>query len=460
MSENFEILKSWIENDLFYFGINDERIGYRQILREVDKTERQLISIYDRELWKGRKVCLDIKDRYKFIVTFFTLMKLNSSVILVPIEIDPEDFDFHHTVFISDNKSIDDIIHCDSNFNLFKEGVKHLNEINYMDAGSFVYLYTSGSTGKSRLIKKSFNNLFTEVKELNHLFEFTKGDIFYFTPPIYHIYGFLFGFMLPMYSKTPVLIDDHFAPDSIAEFVEDKNISHFISIPAYYNMFVKLDLLDYFKKCRVLTSSSAPLSLETSKIFYDKGLSITEVYGSTETGGIAYRVSSKDQDWELFSYVDIMKVKNDNDDAPMELIINSKTISVDYDKESGYNTGDIVEFKNDNRFKLLGRNTRFVKIRGKRLDLSYVVKKYIEYYKLKTGNLIIDDKIYVGCNNERIYLISEEPFPESLKNLKQHLKNVLPGYAVPRVFINQLIPRNNMGKINKSKIEEIIYKAF
>ena len=133
------------------------------------------------------------------------------------------------------------------------------------DDNTIVYLYTSGSTGKAKLIPKTSMNLIYEVEELKNILSITQDDTFFFTPPLCHIYGFLFGFLLPIYSSSKIILDDCFTPDSIAKFIEKKKITIFISIPTYYRMFSDLNLIKYFINCRKLTSSSAPLSQDVSE---------------------------------------------------------------------------------------------------------------------------------------------------------------------------------------------------
>ena len=281
---------------------------------------------------------------------------------------------------------------------------------------------------------------------------------------MYHIYGFLFGLLLPVYSSCKIILDPNFTPDSIADFVERRKITHFVCIPTYYRMFVDLNLIDKFKGCKKLMNSSAPLPLDISNKFYEKNIKITEVYGSTETGGIAYRVSSVSLEWKLFSYVKIISnfdeyLNSENDKTNIvEFKIVSPAISVEYDVHSGFNTGDIVELSHDGKFILLGRNTRFVKISGKRVDLHYVQQKVSECLKFFTNREIKEEELYIGVNEEKIYVIFESDFIKPITEIKEYLKKHLPSYAVPRIFVSSPIPRNNMGKINKLKIEELINK--
>lgn len=451
-----------LDNYKNFITLQDKNIDKTYILDKIAILEKNLLKITTN--FKDRYIYIDIKDRFLFIVLFFCLAKLESKVVLLPIEIKNEDYYFSEIFYISDNKKSDFGLYLTNKFeiecgNNFKaNNSEDTKTIDTSDA--FLYLYTSGSTGKAKLIPKSFNNIFTELKELQKIFNAGEDDVFYFTPPLYHIYGILFGFFLPLYCNSKLILDYHFTPDSISGFVKESAITFFVSTPPYYGMFVDLGLVADFNGVAKMSSSSAPLPLEVSKEFYKNGNNIREVYGSTETGGIAHRVSAKSLEWQLFSYVKIVKnedtIENNDNKIYKELIIESEAISNVYDKRLGYNTGDIVEFIGEDKFALAGRNTRFVKIAGKRVDLKYVEKKFIEYISLTFAKNIKESEIFVGEYNEKIYIFFEVELTSDINQIKLGLKEHLPGYAIPRYYFCQKIPRNEMGKINKIKIEEIV----
>ncbi|MCK4798056.1 MAG: acyl--CoA ligase [Spirochaetes bacterium] len=461
MSQSLYSIWEQVDKESFFLEEEGKRLFKDDIEYFIEKLRVNLLSIAD---WLDKKIFLDIKDKKLFIITFFTLLKLKSKIVLVPSEIKIEDYVYNGGIFLSDNKHYKEGVFLQKD--LFVKPGESFNaddqKLTIKDDNTVIYLYTSGSTGKAKLIPKSSLNLLAELEELKNILSINKEDIFYFTPPLYHIYGLLFGFLLPVFSSSKIIVDYNFTPESIADFVLRKKITHFISIPSYYKMFVELELIDHFRSCKKLLSSSAPLPIDISKKFYQERLQIIEVYGSTETGGIAYRTSALSLEWKLFSYVEIFTEWIDYINGEKEIIdqielrIISPTISVDYDKRIGFNTGDIVKiFKNDG-FMLLGRNTRFVKISGKRVDLHYVLEKVREYLTYICEQEIKAEELYIGEKDERIYVLFEKKFPKNSKEMKNDLKKHLPGYAVPRLFVNGPIPKNPMGKINKTKIQEII----
>ena len=441
------------DRNTFAVIYNGKTYSYDDFCSQIAILEKNIKKLCDD--WRDKRVYLDIEDRFLLFVTFFTFMKLDARCVLIPIEIKPADYVNEHDFFISDNKLIDNGAKLNADLSLTAGEKFDAAKVSARPGQPAVYLYTSGSTGKSKLIPNSSSNLLTEVKALAPMMGVQSAYKFYFTPPIYHIYGLLFDLLLPVYCSCTICLDAMFSPQSVADYVAENQIDFFVSTPTYYRMIADLGLVSSFSKCKKLTSSSAPLDADVSKSFLDGGLQIIEIYGSTETGGIAHRVGAVSQDWTLFPYVSVCnKAKADE---ITEFLIDSATISVEYGAD-GYNTNDLVKFKdNDNsKFQLVGRNTRFVKIAGKRLDLSFVFSKLTEYLG-SCGLKANTDNMFVGMTaDEKIYILYNGDFPKSHQEMKEDLKKVLPGYGIPRYYIKSAVPRNSMSKIDKVKIDEIV----
>jgi acyl-coenzyme A synthetase/AMP-(fatty) acid ligase len=427
----------------------------------IDQFVSQLNGVADLD---NHRIYIDIKNKYTFMIAFFALSKTGASIVLVPTEIDPADYLHKGACFLSDNRKTSD--------GLFVTADLKIKTGRGFDADSLetcgehekpLYLYTSGSTGSSRLVPKSLTNLVVELDELVREIGLSEEMSWYATPPLYHIYGLLFGMLLPLYTSGTLILDYHFTPESVAETVQTEKIDVLVSIPSYYDMFSRLAVTAKLSCCKAVISSSAPLPGTVAKKYHDEGINILEIYGSTETGGIARRVAAQDPNWKLFSYVEIIKGYDmyleegiDQEERMHELTIISPAVSVRYNPDEGYNTGDIVTFKKSDSFILEGRNTRFVKISGKRVDLEYVSEKVVSYFESLGIDKINPDKMFTGCRNERIFILYDGTFPKPSIKMKEELRHHLPGYAVPKLFIKTHIPRNNMGKLIRKEINRLV----
>jgi acyl-coenzyme A synthetase/AMP-(fatty) acid ligase/3-hydroxymyristoyl/3-hydroxydecanoyl-(acyl carrier protein) dehydratase len=109
------------------------------------------------------------------------------------------------------------------------------------------------------------------------------------------------------------------------------------------------------------------------------GKPATEVLGSTETGGIAWRQQvSADEPWTPFSLV---RVTQADDGA---LAVRSPYLQTD----APQHTGDGLAFLNDGRFRLKPRGDRVVKIDGKRVSLTRVEASLAKLAEIETASAL------------------------------------------------------------------------
>lgn len=115
-----------------------------------------------------------------------------------------------------------------------------------------------------------------------------------------------------------------------------------------------------------------------------------------------------------------------------------------------YKTGDIGKWTRDGNIEYLGRKDTQVKIRGYRVELEEVEKCLLKYSSVR--ECVVITKSSSNDSMDLIaYLTSDELIQEDA--LKDHLKNYLPIYMIPKYFIQlDRIPLTNNGKIDKKKL--------
>ncbi|MGD0169835.1 MAG: hypothetical protein ABSE54_08940 [Smithella sp.] len=219
-----------------------------------------------------------------------------------------------------------------------------------------------------------------------------------------------------------------------------------VSMPIHYRA-LKVDNL-LLPSLKVAFSSSGALDRSDGLHFYKKtDLGITEIYGSTETGGIASRSISEHTDsWKPFDVVSWkltgsrLSVKSDFTSPEMER-----------DPDGFCPTGDEASEDKENRFVLLGRADGIVKVAGKRVDLLDVQNK------IKTLPTV-SDAVVVAFPTDKgresvIAAVVACDLTET--HLKKLLMDMLEPYAVPRrVKIVSSIARTATGKIDRRRIEK------
>lgn len=312
---------------------------------------------------------------------------------------------------------------------------------------TFLRLFTGGSTGKPKVWSKSPQNLLAEAFYLQEKFALSDKDLFVATIPPYHIYGLLFSVLVPFVAHARVLPDIYTFPQEIISTINKHKASVLVSVPIHYRA-LKVDNLSA-PSLKIAFSSSGVLNRSDGLYFLKKtGVGITEIYGSTETGGIAARCISEYTDsWKAFDVVSWklvgsrLSVKSDFASSEMERDANGFCM-----------TGDDAREDKDSRFVLLGRADGIVKVAGKRVDLLDVQNK-IKTLPTVSDVVVIAMPTDKGRESVIAAVIACDLTETHVKKL---LIDMLEPYAVPRrIKIVSSIARTATGKIDRRRIEQL-----
>jgi acyl-coenzyme A synthetase/AMP-(fatty) acid ligase len=319
-------------------------------------------------------------------------------------------------------------------------------EIRHTDT-PFLQLFTGGSTGKPKVWSKSPRNLLAEAFYLKEKFDISAKDLFVSTVPPYHIYGLLFSVLAPLCAQAKVLPDIYTFPQEIISTTNKHKATILVSVPIHYRA-LKVDNLAA-PSLKIAFSSSGVLNRSDSIYFQKKtGLGITEIYGSTETGGIASRsISEQTESWKPFDIVS-WRISG------KRLSIKSPFISAEIERDAdGFCiTGDEVQPEKDNRFILLGRADGIVKVAGKRVDLLDVQNKILALPTVRDAVVI---SLPADKGRESVIAALVVCKLTELQLKKMMMEDVEP-YAIPRrIKIVSAISRTTTGKIDFRRVEEI-----
>ena len=216
------------------------------------------------------------------------------------------------------------------------------------DKKTFIF-HTSGSTGEPKIVKKSYECVLKEGQDLADFFSFSKDTVFVSTVNSDYMYGTTFTVILPKVLGCFVDTDRVVYPEDIKDY---ENYV-FISTPSFLEKLAKYNF-KFKNKPKMIFSAGAPLKDELFE--YLEGISegVTEIYGSTEAGVIAFRQSAKDN-LKFFRNVHYIDGK----------------IRSPYFDENELELSDELEFF-ENGFRVKGRSDRIVKIQEKRISLAQV----------------------------------------------------------------------------------------
>ena len=326
-----------------------------------------------------------------------------------------------------------------------------------------IFVFTSGSTGEPQAIPKRVEQLTTEIQILENTFgKATQGLDVYATVSHNHIYGLLFKVFWPLYTGRPIHSESLNWPEELVK-VADANSIIFVSSPAHLKRFAQSDVLKSSGKtvCAIF-SSGGPLDKDTALAIKELlGTVPIEVYGSSETGGIAWRQRSKEGS-ESWTPLNGVKWRINPDSHTLELM--SPHL---YD--SGWlQMADIVAPESNNRFTLKGRVDRIVKVEEKRVSLTAIERE------LKNTGFVADSRVILVEQPERkrqrlaAFVVLNEKGNRVLLDkgrlamnqmLRKKLSVSLEAVTMPKIWrYLEALPVNTQGKTTQRDLFSLLEK--
>lgn len=340
---------------------------------------------------KSEDWILHCEDYWYFLCAFVALLQCKKRILLTQnisenfiAEIKKPGVEFLTDQNVPDAVSIPELVR-----NSPEPDEKFIRELPVLNSEeTCILMFTSGSTGKPKAVPQRMK----EFEEDNAFVISKWGEEFISrklvtTVSQHHIYGFLFGVSLPFTLGVPFRRKRIEFPEEFETLSDEKYM--IIATPAFLKRTVEIEEKLSLKNPWIFTSGgacSAELAEKTEKLF---GFCPLEVYGSTETSGIAYRQQSKDgPKFTPFANARLWL----GDDGCL------RVVSPYIKNPEGFATADLAEFFDDGRFVLKGRSDSIVKIEEKRISLTEVENRI-----LQTG-LVADVKVVALQNDVRQYL--------------------------------------------------------
>lgn len=344
-------------------------------------------------------------------------------------------------------------------------GLIFLGEWLYRRRRFAAVFHTSGSTSTPKRIVKTFDTLAKEVAY--HLSALRRASVLPSPPsspsnpstPIFlctiepdHMYGMLWRVLLPREAGCAVDPEVIRAPEALLAKMRAAQRVFLVTTPSFLERFCAYaDQYEVPRNCVEITTSGALLTakvaVETKRVF---GLAPREIFGSTETGGVAWRRQDvPDCDWTVF---DPVKVSANEEGR---LVVRSP-----FSFKQGYVMGDGVELAPDGRsFKLLGRRDRLVKINEQRVSLPEMEAKMATLAGVREAALVSLEGRHGTCLGAVVAcddVPGEETKGARVLALRRDLVPIFPKGTVPKRFrFVPELPRNAQGKVLAAKLREM-----
>ena len=404
----------------------------------------------------GDKWLLHSEDGWYFLLAFVALLQCKKEVQLTA-NISPAylaeikgEMPFLTDQVFSGKEALGNTFHIPS---LLSEKADVAGEIPVIKSEeAYVTFYTSGTTGKPKAVRQRIKEFETDNKNILSKW----GEEFFSrklccTVDQHHIYGFLFSILLPFTAGVPFRRKMVQVPEEFEKFSDTEYM--IITVPAFLKRAVEMEspLSLHLRSPGILVSGGflfPDVAKKTSEVF---GVWPLEMYGSTETSGVAWRQQSEGITWTPFGNAEL-SVNEDNC-----LVVRSDYIK---DHPEGFETADLVKMLPDGKFILMGRLDSVVKIEGKRISLPEIENRITE-----SG--LVSDVCVIALEDNRQYLAAALVFNdegklrfsglekiEINKFWREHLLLYFENLVIPKKwrYIDAL-PLDAQGKKKKDDVE-------
>lgn len=339
-------------------------------------------------------------------------------------------------------------------------------------------LYTSGTTGRSKGAMLSHKNLISNAEMLIAAWGISDEDVLIHALPIFHVHGLFVGLNTMLMAGGKLIFQNRFSPQAVLDAMDRATM--LMGVPTYYTRLLSHDGLnrDKTKNMRLFVSGSAPLLTETFETFEQRtGHRILERYGMTETGmntsnplngnrkpgtvgpplpGVSARIADDSGKLVASGERGILEVKGPN--IFKGYWRQPEKTAKEFRDDGFFITGDIATFDSDGYIAIVGRSSDMIISGG-----LNVYPKEIE--------AVLDT--VPGVSETAVIGIPHADFGEGVvavvvggtdnlaaEDIMAHAARELAAFKVPKrvEFVDEL-PRNTMGKVQKSVLREK-YKAL
>ena len=338
-------------------------------------------------------------------------------------------------------------------------------------------LYTSGTTGRSKGAMLSHRNLASNAEVLHHYWGFRPGDVLLHMLPIFHVHGLFVATHCTLMNGTPMFFEPRFDAKRAIELLPKTTV--FMGVPTYY---VRLLSEPGFTRelcagMRLFVSGSAPLLLETFNEFTTRtGHTILERYGMTEGNMFTSNPYDGERRGGTVGFplpgVSIRIVDDEN--RPVQgggigqILVKGENVfrgywrmpektKEEFSKDGFFKTGDMGKWDNDGYISIIGRSKDLIISGG----LNVYPKEIEEMIDAMPG---VFESAVVGVPHpdfgEAVIAAVVPQDNEAGAALTEAgiisaLKGVLANFKVPkRVHFVDSLPRNSMGKVQKSALRQ------
>ena len=306
-------------------------------------------------------------------------------------------------------------------------------------------VFTSGTTGDHQACTKTAGQLLGEAVTLGRALTLDPSRTVAATVPCHHLYGLLFSVLVPYLHGAAFVREPSLQPAEIREVCEHWQVTDLVTVPAHLRALVETGWAPPFRLERAF-SSGAVLETDLAGAFRSiSGAQVIDVLGSTESGGIAWRVAEPQAVYTPLPGVEVAAAPDDR------LLLKSPFLPPD----SGWTTlNDRVRIVRGG-FEHLGRNDGVVKLGGKRVAVQELEARARQLDAVTDAAVLVRPSTPLR-GTELWLAVATEAERWTPASLRQALGRYFDPVVLPRRYrVVPSLPRDPLGKLKKQRLERL-----
>jgi malonyl-CoA/methylmalonyl-CoA synthetase len=338
-------------------------------------------------------------------------------------------------------------------------------------------LFTSGTTGTPKGVGLTHHNLRSNLQALLiETWQMHEDDRLLHALPPHHLHGLGLGLYGTLYVSNAAVLLERFDPVVVLRALGSQCISVFMGVPTMYHRMIEVEGNFSFGAMRLFTCGSAPLSPETFRRFQERfGFTPVERYGLTETaintsnplhgvqkpGSVGLPLAGVE-----VGIFDPQTQQRLAEGETGEIWVRGPNVFAGYwhnleataaaFHDDWFRTGDLGAFSADGYLSILGRIKELIIVGGTNVtpgEVEVVLEAEAGVAECAVAGVPDPD-----LGEHIAAFIVPRPGEDTIaleQRLRARIERDLAPYKRPRLYrFLDAIPRNVMGKVERSKLRE------
>jgi len=323
-----------------------------------------------------------------------------------------------------------------------------------LGADTALELMTSGSTGGAKIIRKTLAQLAAEIECQERLWGERLGAATVLaTVSHQHIYGLLFRVLWPLCAGRVFSAHTYAYPEPLFHDMARLPRALLVSSPAHLKRLPpQLDVSEAAPRLALAFSSGGPLPADAAQAWAGLfGGAPTEIFGSTETGGVGWRNRGDGERWTALPGVTLALLEDD--------VLGVRSA---FTADETLAMGDRARLLPDAQFELLGRADQIVKLEEKRVSLNDIDTRLEAHPWVEQARTLLlpGEREQLGAalvlNAAGLDRLQREGKHALNTALREYLLQYFERVLLPRKWrYPARLPANSQGKITRAQLLDL-----